>query len=95
MAAGDVTVVGSPLPMGGGSWLVEGTLEADDDGSECKIGGLQLKECLVTCEDATETAPAVYVNFSDGGATAANGSVFVRHGGAGVDKFHFRATLLM
>jgi hypothetical protein len=95
MAAGDITNTGGPVQIGGGLWLLEGTLEADAGGTECKIGGLILREVQLTCEDATETAPAVYVNFSDGGVTAANGSAFVRHSGSGTDKFHFRATLLM
>lgn len=95
MAAGDVNITGSPIPIGGGSWLVEGTLEADAGGTAVSIGGKQLREILLTCEDSTETAPAVYPNFSDGGVTTANGTAFVRHSGSGVDKFHFRATLLM
>jgi hypothetical protein len=101
MAAGDVTVIGKPWQMGGGLWMVEGHLEAAHGGSECKLAGQSgtagaptIRSAQLTCEDSAETAPAVYINSSDGSDTT-NGSLFVRHGGSGDDKFHFRVSFIM
>ena len=96
MAAGDVTIAGDPTPLGPGKWLVEGNLEAAAAGTACVIGGLSIVSLQLTCkDDATETAPSAYLNFSDGGTTAAAGTAFVRHSGSGDDDFHFRATILI